>query len=137
MKNRIIPYNSKLKVLSRELRKHSTVSEVLLWNKLKCKQIKGYRFLRQRPLDEFIVDFYCNELMLAIEIDGSSHDFDESYEYDDRRQKRLEELGVSFIRFKDIDVKRDMFNVLRGIEFWIEDYEEKHSPESPLKRGLK
>ena len=127
MKHKFIPYNPNLKMLSRQLRNDSTMSEILLWQKLKGKQMKGYRFLRQRPIDEYIVDFYCPELKFAIEIDGSSHDYDETYEYDMIRQKKLESLGVNFLRFKDIDVKRDMLNVLRGIEFWINEYEEKHS----------
>ena len=73
MKNKIIPYNPKLKELARELRKNSTLSEVLLWIKIKGKAM-GVEFHRQVPIDNFIVDFYCHELMLTIEIDGSSHD---------------------------------------------------------------
>ena len=123
MKNEIIPYNENLKKNARKLRKESTLSEVLLWENLKCKKIKGYRFLRQRPIDNYIVDFYCPELKLAIEIDGASHDFKESYEEDIVRQKIIEQTGVRFLRFKDIDVKRDMMNVIRGIEIWIEEEE--------------
>ena len=63
------------------------------------------------PIDEYIVDFYCHELMLAIEVDGSSHI--NKHEYDLRRQKKLESLGVRFIRFEDSDVKRNLNEVLR------------------------
>ena len=73
MKTKIIPYNPKLKRYARELRKTMTLSEVLLWKELKQKQILGYDFDRQRPIDEYIVDFYCKELNLAIEIDGITH----------------------------------------------------------------
>ena len=69
MKNKIIPYNPKLKDLARKLRKESTLSETLLWKQIKNKSL-GVEFHRQVPLDNFIVDFYCHELMLAIEIDG-------------------------------------------------------------------
>ncbi len=90
MKRKIIPYDPKLKQLARELRNKSTLAEVLLWKHLKGKQIQGYDFHRQKPLDQYIVDFFCSELMLAIEIDGDSHDYKERE--DQRRQNRLESL---------------------------------------------
>jgi len=74
MKRReIIPYNHKLKELARKLRNDSTLSEIMLWNYLNGKQMLGYDFDRQRPIDNYIVDFYCKDLKLAIEIDGESH----------------------------------------------------------------
>ena len=94
-----------------------TFSEVLLWNELKQKKILGYDFDRQRPVDNYIVDFYCKELSLAIEIDGSTHYYRD--EEDEIRQKNLEKLGVHFLRFDDIEIKKNMFNVLRVIEDWI------------------
>lgn len=72
-RRKIIPYNPALKEKARELRNNSTISEIFLWQFLKGKQMLGYDFHRQKPLDEYIVDFFCNELMLAIEIDGESH----------------------------------------------------------------
>ena len=118
MKNKIIPYNPKLKELARELRKNSTLSEVLLWLKIKGKTM-GVEFHRQVPIDNFIVDFYCHELMLAIEIDGSSHD--EKQDYDQNRQAILENLGVKFIRFRDIDVKQRMGWVLEELMIFVEE----------------
>jgi very-short-patch-repair endonuclease len=118
MKNKIIPYNPKLKELARELRKNSTLSEVLLWLKIKGK-VMGVEFHRQVPIDNFIVDFYCHELMLAIEIDGNSHD--EKQDYDQNRQLILENLGVKFIRFSDIDVKQKMGWVLEELMFCVEE----------------
>jgi very-short-patch-repair endonuclease len=117
----IIPDNPKLKKLARELRQNMTLSEVLIWNQLKQGQMLGYDFDRQRPIDNYIVDFYCKDLRLAIEIDGSSHDFEEVAENDIVRQERLESLGVHFLRFSDLQVKRDMVNVLLAIQYWIED----------------
>ena len=102
-----------------------TLSEVLLWNELKQKKMLGYNFDRQRPIDEFIVDFYCKDLMLAIEVDGSSHDHEEAIKSDikrQKRQKRLESLGVNFLRFDDLEVKKEIGNVLGTIEMWIEEY---------------
>jgi very-short-patch-repair endonuclease len=85
-RRKIIPYNPKLKPLAKQLRHNMTVAEVLLWNRLKGKQMRGYDFDRQRPIDEYIVDFYCKDLMLAIEIDGASHDHASSYTHDIIRQ---------------------------------------------------
>ena len=72
-RNKLIPYNPALRQLSRKLRKESTFSEILLCQKIKWKAL-GVEFHRQVPVNKYIVDFYCHELMLAIEIDGSSHD---------------------------------------------------------------
>lgn len=116
-RRKIIPYNPELKELARELRRNMTLSEVLLWNELKQKQMLGFDFDRQKPIGGYIVDFYCKELLLAIEIDGKSH-FNK-YDYDEKRQEELEKLGVKILRFEDIKVKRDILNVLREIEYWI------------------
>ena len=125
MRRKILPYNSKLKPLAKALRQNMTFSEVLLWNELKQKKMLEYDFDRQRPIDNYIVDFYCKDLMLAIEVDGISHDFEEVRDNDEIRQKRLEDLGVNFLRFDDREVKRDMANVLRTIEYWILEQKEK------------
>ena len=119
-RNNLIYYNPSLKEKARRLRNESTFSEILLWLKIKGKTF-GYEFHRQVPIYEFIVDFYCHELKLAIEIDGSSHDT--KYEYDLRRQRRLEALGVRFIRFDDVDVKKRMNDVLRALEIVISEIE--------------
>lgn len=112
-RNNIIPYNPKLKEYARQLRNNSTLSEVLLWQKIKGKAL-GVEFHRQVPINEFIVDFYCHEIQLAIEIDGSSHD--NKYDYDCRRQNILETKGVEFIRFEDSSVKKEMFSVLLALK---------------------
>jgi len=119
-RNKIIPYNSKLKMLARKLRKEMTLSEVLLWQEIRRKRL-GVEFHRQVPIDEYIVDFYCHELFLAIEIDGSSHVFDEVQINDIKRQERLESLGVRFIRFDDLDVKRNMQEVVRQLVLKVEE----------------
>jgi very-short-patch-repair endonuclease len=131
MKNKIIPYNPNLKALAKKLRENMTLSEVLLWNELSGKKMHGFDFDRQRPIDNFIVDFYCKELNLAIEIDGDSHDY--KYNEDVIRQKKLESLSVHFLRFLDIDVKKDMNNVLREIEHWV--LEHKKPTPNPSEEG--
>ena len=122
-RNKIIPYRKDLKQIARELRKNSTLAEVLLWCELKNKQILRYQFYRQVPLLDYIVDFYCHELQLAIEIDGSTHDFVEVGINDVHRQKRLENEGVKFLRFDDLRVKRNMQEVVYEIVNWIEQHQ--------------
>ena len=96
-----------------------TLSEILLWQELKGKQMLGYDFDRQRPINEFIVDFFCKDLSLAIEIDGESHYHDDMPKRDYIRQKKLESLGVKFLRFDDKDVKKNIGFVLEAIQEWI------------------
>jgi len=117
-RRKIIPYNPKLKEFARKLRNNSTKSEVLLWKYLKGKQIKGYDFHRQKPIGNYIVDFFCNELMLAIEIDGESHYGNEKK--DEIRQKEIERYGVQFLRFDDSQIYYNLDGVIKVIENWIE-----------------
>ena len=77
----------------------------------------GYDFHRQRPIDRYIVDFFCSELALAIEIDGDSHD--DRYEVDSYRQSRLEAQGIRFLRFSDMEIKNNIDGVLEFIKKWI------------------
>ena len=118
-KNAIIPYRKDLKLLARKLRKNSTLSEVLLWCEIKNKQLEGFQFHRQVPMLDYIVDFYCHELNLVIEIDGDSHYHDDAPHKDEIRQKRIENYGITFLRFDDIDVKQNMPHVLCSIIDWI------------------
>jgi very-short-patch-repair endonuclease len=108
-----IHYNPKLKSLSRDLRKQGVLSEVLLWQYLKGKKLNGYQFMRQKPIGNYIVDFYCSKLKLVIEIDGVSHD--SRFQYDRERQRFLESMGLTVLRFNDMDVKKDIGNVLMAI----------------------
>ena len=118
-KRRILWYHPSLKEKARKLRNNSTLSEVLLWNQLKKKQLMGYDFHRQKPIDYYIVDFFSNELNLVIEIDGITHEFEEQYKYDVKRQEKLEGLGINFLKFKDTDVREKMDGVLSFIKQWI------------------
>ena len=116
----IIPYNKNLKSLAKALRGNMTLSEVLLWNELKQRKMLGYDFDRQRPIDQYIVDFYCKDLLLAIEIDGDSHHSIEASKNDFIRHTRLESLGIRFLRFEDAEVKSCMDEVIARIQEWIE-----------------
>ena len=120
MRNKLIPYRKDLKQKARELRKDSTLSEVLLWLEIR-NRVLGVQFHRQVPLLDYIVDFYCHELMLAIEIDGDSHDYEDAVDYDTVRQSRLEEEGVVFLRFEDRQVKKEMAWVVNELVVKIEE----------------
>ena len=113
-----VTYNSKLKSRSQELRKNSTLSEVLLWQQLKGKQLFGYQFYRQKPIADYIVDFYCPVLKLVIEVDGFSHDF--KIDYDQRREQKLTMIGLRMLHFQDSEIKKDMNAVIQRIIDYIE-----------------
>jgi very-short-patch-repair endonuclease len=125
-----VKYHPKLKELARRLRDNSTKSEIRLWQYLKGKKMMGYDFHRQKPVDNFILDFFCNKLKLAIELDGYTHTFEEIVEKDILKQERVKELGITVLRFCDEDVMKNMEGVLQAIRCFIEDYErqKKHTP---------
>ena len=125
-RRKILPYNPKLKEYARKLRNNSTKSEIILWKYLKGKQMLGYDFHRQKPIDNYIVDFFCNELMLAIELDGYTHKFEDVVAKDKKKEARLKSLEVSVLRFDDSEVFYDINNVLRTIELYIENFEKTH-----------
>ncbi len=114
----IIPYNPKLREFARYLRNNSTLSEVLLWKEIKNKAL-GVEFKRQVPILDYIVDFYCQELKLAIEVDGHIHDF--RYVEDKVRQEQIEQWGITFIRFSNEDIKTNMFSVVLSLESKIDE----------------
>jgi len=118
----ILLYNPKLKEKARQLRSNSTKAEIELWMFLKGKQMMGYDFHRQKPIDNFIVDFFCKELMLAIELDGYTHTFEKVADRDEKKEQRLGELGVRMIRFKDDDVMNNIEGVMARIEDWIKEH---------------
>jgi very-short-patch-repair endonuclease len=97
------------------LRNNAPQAEKLLWNHLKKSQIRNQKFRRQYSVDQFIVDFYCPNLKLAIEIDGPSH-FKQDYQaYDNERQNYLEAFGITFLRFTNNDVYDNLYGVLLSI----------------------
>ena len=110
-------YQSRLNPLAQKLRQGGNLSEVILWNEIKSKKL-GYRFLRQRPIGRYIVDFFCHALNLAIEIDGSaSHD--NKIEADKIRQRELELSDIKVIRFRDADVRYNLEGVVENIRSQI------------------
>lgn len=123
-------YNKELKEFARKLRKNATKAEIKLWNEvLRGGQMHGYKFLRQRPVLNYIADFMCKELMLIIEVDGYSHGLEERWQLDKARQEDLESLSFTVLRFTDEEVLRDIDNVSRSIGGWVQD----HPPAHPSK----
>ena len=114
----IIPYNHDLVDKAKQLRKNATYSERLLWKYLRGKQFEGLDFDRQKPIDKFIVDFFCNEMRLVIEIDGVTHN--DKQEYDKYRQDKLEELGLSVLRYDALDVVNNIEGVLTDLRAWVQ-----------------
>ena len=105
----------KLYQYGREVRQESTEAEKLLWAELRSRKLNGLKFRRQHPLDKFIVDFYCNERKLVIELDGSVHDKKINKEYDDARTAMLAGLNIIVLRFKNEDVTNNLKEVIRKI----------------------
>jgi len=99
----------------RLLRKNMPKVEVIMWSKLKQKQLLGYRFRRQYSVGSYVIDFFCPELKLAIEIDGTSHFKDGAEYYDSNRQESIEQLGIKFLRFNNAEVYKNLNGVLEVI----------------------
>jgi very-short-patch-repair endonuclease len=105
----------------RMLRRSMSKAEVLLWTHLSRKQMAGYKFRRQYGVDQYIIDFYCPKLKLAIEIDGPSHLEEGAGDHDRVRQSSIEALGIRFLRFKNDEVYGDLNGVLQTIGAKIKD----------------
>ena len=98
-----------------ELRRNMTDAEILLWNELKNRKVFRPKFRRQHPIDIFIVDFYCHEFKLAIELDGDIHLKVEIKEYDDGRSHDIEKLGIKILRFTNKEIFENIENVKQCI----------------------
>jgi len=109
-----LPYNAALKQRAKELRKAGNLSEALLWMQLNKKQLGGLDFDRQKIIGNYIVDFYCGQQHIVVEIDGDSHD--EKEEYDLKREQYLNSLGLRVIRIYDIDVKTNLEGVMEYLK---------------------
>jgi very-short-patch-repair endonuclease len=109
-------YDRKLKKAARELRKNMTDAERLLWSKIRKKQLHGLMFTSQKPLGGYIVDFYCFEANLVVEVDGSQHYTSNAIEYDKVRDETLKNLELKVLRFTNIDVLENIDGVIEVIE---------------------
>ncbi len=112
----MLPYNGNLKQYSRQLRKNMTDAERQLWAKIRMKQLKGCPFYRQKPIGDYIVDFFCPRAKLVIEVDGSHHLVGETIEYDSIRDEYLSSFGLRVLRFTNTDVLTNIKGVVERIE---------------------
>ena len=110
-----LPYNPRLKEFSRSMRGFGEKSEALLWKHLKAKQT-GFAFNRQKPILNYIADFYCKELDLVVEIDGASHFSSEAYKKDQERDRQMQAIGLTIVRVLDSDVRKDANSVAEYIK---------------------
>lgn len=106
----------KTKNQRRYLRKNMTKWEVRLWSDLKGKKMFGFKVRRQFGIGNFIIDFYCPELKLAIEIDGEVHHFTDKIKADEAKNEYVNELGIKMIRIQNSDFDEDYETVLRHLE---------------------
>jgi very-short-patch-repair endonuclease len=108
-------YNQKNKTHSRQLRSHQTDAELLLWSRIRRKQLKNTQFYRQKLIGNFIVDFYASSANLVIEIDGSQHFEDKHIEQDKKRDFYLKQLNLKVLRFDNLQVLQSIEEVIEII----------------------
>ena len=114
------PYNKKLKQPSRDLRNNMTDAEQLLWQRIRRKQILGLQIYRQKPILNFIVDFYCPKAHLVIECDGGQHYTAEGLEADQNRDHALSKLGLLVLRFSNHQILTEIDAVVERIYCVVE-----------------
>jgi very-short-patch-repair endonuclease len=112
---KVLPYNKGLKTFARELRRNQTEAETFLWLKLMKRQLKGCQFYRQRIICNYIVDFYCPDAKLVIEIDGGQHYSEPGLAKDSLRDQHLSELGLRIMRISAREVFANTEGVLEAI----------------------
>ena len=125
------PYNKNLKQPSRDLRNNMTDAEQLLWQRLRRKQILGLQFYRQKPILNFIVDFYCPAANLVIDCDGGQHYTAEGLEADRARDQALAQLGLNVLRFDNRQILTEIDGVVEQIYCVVEQRLELIKLESP------
>ena len=116
----MLSYNRNHKGLSRNLRKEMTDAEWILWSKIKGKQLSGVQFYRQKPVGEYIVDFYSSSIRMVIELDGGQHFEPENMEKDRLRDDYLKSKGLQVLRFDNHEVIKNLSGVLDVIYKEIE-----------------
>jgi len=129
------------KLKRQQLRNNSTQAELILWSRLRGKQIYNCKFRRQYSIDYFVIDFYAPEIKLAIEVDGDSHFLNnQTREYDQERQEVIESFGLVFLRFTNDQVYQELESVLDAIALKVAELKKMSSdltiaPTLPLLRG--
>jgi very-short-patch-repair endonuclease len=137
-----LAYDRNLVSRAKELRKNPTAAERKLWEDYLCQF--PHRVLRQRPIDHFIVDFYCAALRLVIEVDGEIHNSEQSQVYDDSRSKILHSYGLAVLRLTNAEVMGEFDRTCEKIQAFVEnecltkpvgEASRNGNPSNPLKKG--
>ena len=115
-------YREDLKSKARKLRNSMTEEEIILWQHLRKKQILDTQFFRQKPVENYIVDFYAPTIKLVIELDGGQHFEKDQEVYDEKRTRTLNSLGLTVLRFTNSEVKTNLEGMLEAIFSYIDDY---------------
>ncbi|MDP8201014.1 MAG: endonuclease domain-containing protein [Candidatus Tenebribacter burtonii] len=122
-KNNFLPYRKDLKDKARDNRKNLNRPEAKFWYEiLSNRKFLGYRFLRQKPVSDYILDFFCSELKLGIEIDGENHN--EQVEYDKMRTLNLNNIGIKIIRYSNADIMCNLEGVYLDLKQKVKEREE-------------
>ncbi|HOW24682.1 MAG TPA: endonuclease domain-containing protein [Bacteroidales bacterium] len=108
--------SSEMLKIAGELRIEMTQAEKILWEQLRNKQLLGFRFRRQHPIGEFVVDFFCYEVMLVIKLDGEVHHTSYQEERDRERTNILKNFGIIEVRFRNEEIMNDLDHVLAKIK---------------------
>ncbi len=106
---------------AKKLRNEMTEAEILMWEKLRSNRFHGYKFRRQHPINIYVVDFYCHQFNLIIEIDGEYHNETNQQKRDEGRTNDLNFQGMKILRFTNDEIKSDMNTVLKKIKEYIDD----------------
>lgn len=117
------------------LRKNMTEQEIDLWLRIRRKQVDGHRFRRQFSVGSYVLDFYCPELRLAIEVDGESHSKPTAREYDREREEQLQQLGLTVLRFKNSEVENNISEVIGKIQEVLKSLQTNQATTFPLTKG--
>ena len=134
----MLKYNPSLKRFARDLRSNLTDCEHRLWRSLRGKQILEIQFYRQKPIGDYIVDFYAPKAKMVVEIDGGQHFKEENRKIDDHRDKFLQQQGLIVLRFHNAEVNENFDAVLEKIYRVAESRLQDKSPPTPLfQRGEK
>ena len=123
-----LKYNQKLKEFAKHHRNNSTKSEIKLWTYLKNRQLNDYKFNRQKPIGNYIADFYCHKLCLAIEVDGSTHDSLEVQQKDNLKDEYFYKVGLKVLRFTGYDIFDNIEGVFQTIQAYIIEFKARNTP---------
>ena len=131
----MLRYGNRLKLNARQLRKNMTQSERILWERLRRKRILGVQFYRQKPIGNYIVDFFAPKAKLVVEVDGSQHMKVSEALKDKHRDEYLTNHGLMVLRFNDLEVLKETEGVMEVIFQRMAEQLSKNPPRPPLKRG--